>query len=643
MSEKNHLPLVSIVTPSFQQAEFLERTIKSVLSQDYPNIEYMVVDGGSTDGSVEIIKKYADKLAWWVSEKDDGQSDAINKGLSRAQGEFVAWLNSDDVYLPGAIRHAASVLKDNPEVGLVYSKLHSIDQNGKVFNTISYEQYSLEDLLSFRIIGQATVFMRRSVMKKAGKIDQSYNYLLDHHLWVRMARLAEIKYEPVVWAAARHHPMAKNVAQAAEFGREAFRILDWASSEPKMAEIIKRDPKRVRAGAYRLDARYLLDGGQAWEALKAYGKVFLIQPRFALKRWYRILLALASVAGLDWLRPMIIPRRRRLGDLEPAAGVITSVGETGEVEQKVLAEKPILVTGPHRSGTTWVGKMIARGANYAYVSEPLNILHRTGIFRAPVDYWYTYICEDNEDEYLEAFKETLKLQYHTWKEVKSFRSPKDIGRMGRDWATFTRGKRGGQKALLKDPFAVFSTPWFAERLGCRVVIVVRHPAAFVNSLKRLDWPFDFRDLLEQPLLMRDCLEPFRDEMEAATQNPDDLITQGSLLWRVVYSVVDNYHQNYPEFQVVRHEDLSLYPLERFEDLYSSLGLQFTKLAQDIVLRSTQPGNPKGASRRSIYSVNLDSRANLKQWQERLSAEEINNIRNLTEDVSSLYYEDKDWI
>ena len=251
------MKLVSIVTPSFNQAQYLEQTLRSVLEQDYPRIEYIVIDGASTDGSVELIKKWEDRLAYWVSEKDSGQAEAVNKGLARATGDIIAWINSDDFYYPGAIASAVKAFDAHPEAGLVYGDTVAVDEKGEFIHFPKYAQWGLEDLLTFNIIGQPAVFMRRGVLLKAGFLDPSFHYLLDHQLWIRMASHAPMVYIPERWAAGRFHESAKNVAQAAKFGEEAFRILDWAKSDLLVSGVLNGISRQSRAGALRINARYL--------------------------------------------------------------------------------------------------------------------------------------------------------------------------------------------------------------------------------------------------------------------------------------------------------------------------------------------------------------------------------------------------
>ena len=301
---------------------------------------------------------------------------------------------------------------------------------------------------------------------------------------------------------------------------------------------------------------------------------------------------------------------------------------------------PILVTGTHRSGTTWVGKMLAADAMTAYISEPLNVLHRPGVFHAKVKYWYQYICEENEKEYIPAFEELLEFDYHLWDEIRSLRSRRDVLRMGRDFVIFYNGLMRGQRALLKDPFAVFSMPWFAKRLNCKVVITVRHPAAFASSLKRLNWPFNFQDLLAQPLLMRDHLESYRGEIQSIKEG--DVIGQSALLWKLIYNSVHRIHELNPDFIVVRHEDLSLDPIPGYRSLYGALGLEFTPRVEKTILKSSSSENPRELSRKKVHAFKLDSRANVDNWKKRLTAEEIARVRWVTEEVSSLYYSDAEW-
>lgn len=301
---------------------------------------------------------------------------------------------------------------------------------------------------------------------------------------------------------------------------------------------------------------------------------------------------------------------------------------------------PILVTGTHRSGTTWVGKMLAADAMTAYISEPLNLWHRPGVFRARVDHWYQYVCEENGDKYLPAFQDLLEFDYFLWEEIRSLRSRRDFMRMGRDFLIFYNGLMRGQRALLKDPFAVFSTPWFAKHLKSRIVITVRHPAAFASSLKRLDWSFDFQDLLDQPLLMRDHLERYREEMKSIQS--DDVIGQSALLWKMIYSVVHETHEQNPDFIIVRHEDLSRDPLPGYRDLYQQLDLEFTPRVEKAILNSSSSENPAELSHKKVHGFKLDSRANIAAWKKRLSVEEIDRIRSMTEGISTLYYSDAEW-
>jgi hypothetical protein len=302
--------------------------------------------------------------------------------------------------------------------------------------------------------------------------------------------------------------------------------------------------------------------------------------------------------------------------------------------------QPILVTGAHRSGTTWVGKMLSADRSTAYISEPLNVLHRRGVYRADVKHWYEYITEENEEKYLPAFRELFNFRYHLFSELGSLRSQKDFMRMGRDLSVFMKGKLLGQRALLKDPFAVFSTPWFAQKLDCQVVITIRHPGGFASSLKRLNWPFDFRDLLDQPMLMRDHLEQDRADMEA--MQADDIVGQSALLWRIIYRSVHTTRELFPHFKVVRHEDLSLDPVAGYKSLYDSLGLTFDDKVRDTILNSSSSENPTELSKKKVHSVKLDSRANMNNWKKRLTSEEITRIRKLTEDVSHLFYPDNEW-
>lgn len=175
---------ISIITPSFNQAQFLEQTILSVISQNHPGLEYIIIDGGSKDKSVEIIKKYEGPLAYWLSEKDSGQSEAINKGLKKATGEIVGWLNSDDLYFPDTLKTVSEIFCENPDVDLIYGDVEDFYPDGKT--KIYKNVFEPADFLTRVSIHQPSVFWRKKLHDKIGYLDESLHYLMDYDLWMRI-------------------------------------------------------------------------------------------------------------------------------------------------------------------------------------------------------------------------------------------------------------------------------------------------------------------------------------------------------------------------------------------------------------------------------------------------------------------------
>ncbi len=221
----NDQQLVSIVTPSFNQARYIEATIQSVLAQDYPRIEYLIVDGGSTDGTVEIIKKYASRVAWWASEKDQGQTDAINKGFGRAGGQILAWLNSDDTYEPGAVSAAVKYLLEHPNVGMVYGDCNFINDDGRVIGRFGSAQTDYRLLRQGYVhIPQQTMFFRAEWRRQVGPLDPSFYFAMDYDLWTRLAAYTELKYVPQTWANFRLHTTGKTIAADDRCWPEMIRI-----------------------------------------------------------------------------------------------------------------------------------------------------------------------------------------------------------------------------------------------------------------------------------------------------------------------------------------------------------------------------------------------------------------------------------
>lgn len=304
------------------------------------------------------------------------------------------------------------------------------------------------------------------------------------------------------------------------------------------------------------------------------------------------------------------------------------------------AAHPILVTGAPRSGTTWVGQMLACAPNVGYIHEPFNLTTDAGISGRPFSHFFQYVTSQNEAQYAPHLERTLRFSYDLRRQLPTVRSPRAVGRTARDLVTFTRARLTDARPLVKDPIAVFSAGWLADRFGMDVVVTIRHPAAFVASFKRLGWRHDFSSFLDEPQLLVDYLEPFEAEIRRFAERPGDTVDELILLWRLVYHTVDRYRAEHPDWTFVRHEDLSIDPVERFRELYRTLGLEFTADARSTIAEHSSARNPGQLEK--THAVRLDSRGSLGGWRRVLTEEETERVREGVSDVSPAFYGADEW-
>ncbi len=252
-------PKISVVTPSFNQAGYLETTMKSVLDQGYPNLEYIVMDGGSTDGSREVLERYSDRLAYWVSEPDGGQTEALARGFGLATGGIMGWLCSDDLLEPGSLFEVAQTFVDNPDWQVVYGDARWIDAEGRPIRwqkEIDFDRFLF--MYTYNYLPQPSTFWRSGLYERVGGLDPAFDLAMDADLWARFAEHAGIHHVPRPWSQMRRYPEQKNSKMRAESNVEDDRIrARYLPDESPLTRRSKRAlarglraARRLRRGAY---------------------------------------------------------------------------------------------------------------------------------------------------------------------------------------------------------------------------------------------------------------------------------------------------------------------------------------------------------------------------------------------------------
>jgi len=285
MEEK--LPLVSVVTPSYNKGAFIEETIISVKNQTYPRAEHIIIDGGSTDNTLNVIKKYEGAYNMqWVSEPDNGQSDAVNKGWRMAEGEILGWLNSDDTYMPWAIETAVKILTDHPDVSMVYGDCNIVNEYGEVISRCSAREFNLKEMLCRgNMVPQPAAFLRREVLDEVGYLDTNLHFAMDFDFWIRIGLKFKVEYIPQLLANFRLCPGTKSGDEAHKFAPEHLYILDKIFADPKLPKEVRALRRRAYSLVhFRFGADYLSQR-QMKPARKHLVKAIKLYPQNLVNPW----------------------------------------------------------------------------------------------------------------------------------------------------------------------------------------------------------------------------------------------------------------------------------------------------------------------------------------------------------------------
>jgi hypothetical protein len=308
----------------------------------------------------------------------------------------------------------------------------------------------------------------------------------------------------------------------------------------------------------------------------------------------------------------------------------------------MASSKPILVTGSHRSGTTWVGKMIASSPAVGYIQEPFLPGRRPGICAVTFPHTFAYVTDENGAAFYDHMKATLSFQFQFGAALAALKTPRDVAIMFKYGTEFFFSRARRAIPLVKDPLAVFSAEWLARRFDMNVIVMIRHPAAFASSIRRRNWSHNFSHFLQQPLLMQDHLFPFEAEIRAFANSERDILDQAALLWKLIYSIVLKYRQAHPEWIFLRHEDVASDARSHFEYLFKKLDLDFSPNVQNVIEDYSNPSKSSNSQKGAAAFGKRNSKALIRNWKTELTVAEITCLRRKIGDVADAFYLDSEW-
>lgn len=302
VGDTNIWPRVTIVTPSFNQGQFLEETIRSVLLQGYPNLEYIVIDGGSTDDSVDIIRKYESWLSFWVSEPDQGQADAINKGFAKSTGEFLGWINSDDYLYPGVIKRVVEAFQADSRVEMIYGDVDcGWPEKNKVHRLFGEQKEFIEMLRTIRVpIPQQGSLWRRSVIDRVGNLDSRWQVVLDQEFFTRVAEKCQILHLPMVMGFFRLHENSKSISQNRQWITELPKMYHEFFERHGLREDIKSLREETMGAVFLTCTSIALRCGEKRLAFEYFTRAFKTDPLVLFRRYLRV--KLARILRIPFLR-----------------------------------------------------------------------------------------------------------------------------------------------------------------------------------------------------------------------------------------------------------------------------------------------------------------------------------------------------